>query len=336
MAGASSAAASAAASAGASGGIAAGIGGLTSIGGIALQNRYNKRENKKQREWAENQFHTDWKYKQQATDLAYQRDNDWQYKMSQWNKAGLNPYAMLENTFQAPVSTSGSSTPSVNPQYTDIQGGIQNAVNSMMQLKLMDADIRLKDADRKLKEADAQGKTIDNQFKPLEKYIGIENTKAITQNTRQATDNLKSSKELIQQTLLTEKEKTTGQQLQNSITQIESMYTEAKNRLITKGMEMANKKTAVDIQVQSKQLRVMETSIEKMKAEIETAKGNQDLMRATIDKTRNEIQRENVMRETDKQSTERSNINLFSAPKFFTQQISNSWDKFRTAWKHRK
>jgi hypothetical protein len=330
------AAASAAATAAAASGVAAGIGGLTSIGGITLQNRYNKRENKRQREWAENQFHQDWRYKQQATDLAYQRDNDWQYKMSQWNKAGLNPYAMLENTFQAPVSTSGSSTPSVNPQYTDIQGGIQNAVSSMMQLKLMDADIRQKQAQTKLTEADTEGKTIDNQFKPLEKYIGVENTQAITQNTIQATDNLKSSKALIEQSTLTEKGKTIGQNLQNSITQIESMYTEAKNRLITKGMEMANKKTAVDIQVQSKQLRVMETSIEKMKAEIESAKGNQDLMRATIDKTRNEIQRENVMRQTDKQATERSNISMFSAPKFFTQQISNSWHQFRTAWKNRK
>jgi len=330
------AAASAASASAASSGIAAGIAGLTSIGGITLQNRYNKRENKRQREWAENQFHQDWRYKQQATDLAYQRDNDWQYKMSQWNKAGLNPYAMLENTFQAPVSTSGSSTPSVNPQYTDIQGGIQNALSSVMNYKMMDADIRQKIALAKLYDADAQGKTIDNQFKPLEKYIGVENTQAITQNTIQATDNLKSTKALVEQSLLTEKAKTTGQNLQNSITQIESMYTEAKNRLITKGMELNNKKTLVDIQVQSKQLRVMETSIEKMKADIESAKGNQDLMRATIQKTLNDIERENVMRQTDKQATERSNVSMFSAPKFFTQQISNSWQNFRTAWKNRK
>jgi hypothetical protein len=327
---------SALASAGASGGIAAGIGGITSILGTVLQNRYNKRENRKNRQWADNQFRSDWIYKQNATDLAYQRDNDWQYKMSQWNKAGLNPYAMLENTFQAPVSTSGSSTPSVNPQYTDIQGGIQNAVSSVMQYKMMDADIRQKQAQTKLTEADAQGKTIDNQFKPLEKYIGIENTQAITQNTIQATDNLKSTKSLVEQSTLTEKGKTIGQNLQNSITQIESMYTEAKNRLITTGMELTNKKTAVDIQVQSKQLRVMETSIEKMKADIESAKGNQDLMKASIDKTRNEIQRENVMRQADKQATERSNVSMFSAPKFFTQQISNSWQNFRTAWKNRK
>lgn len=312
------------------------IGGIANLGGIAMQNRYNKRENKRQREWADNQFRSDWIYKQNATDLAYQRDNDWQFKMSQWNKAGLNPYAMLENTFQAPVSTSGSSTPSVNPQYTDFQGGIQNAVSSVMQYKMMDADIRQKQAQTKLTEADIEGKTIDNQFKPLEKYIGVENTQAITQNTIQATDNLKSSKSLIEQSILTEKAKTTGQNLQNSITQIESMYSEAKNRLITTGMELNNKKTAVDIQVQSKQLRVMETSIEKMKAEIESAKGNQDLMRATIDKTRNDIQRENQMRETDKQATERSNVSMFSAPKFFTQQIYNSWQNFRTAWKNRK
>ena len=320
---------SALASAGASGGIAAGIGGITSILGTVLQNRYNKRENRKNRQWADNQFRSDWIYKQNATDLAYQRDNDWQYKMSQWNKAGLNPYAMLENTFQAPVSTSGSSTPSVNPQYTDIQGGIQNAVSSVMQYKMMDADIRLKDADRKLKEADAQGKTIDNQFKPLEKYIGIENTKAITQNTRQATDNLKSSKELIQQTLLTEKEKTTGQQLQNSITEIESMYTDAKNRLITSGMELNNSKTAGEIKIQAKQLRVMETSIEKMKAEIESAKGNQDLMKASIDKIRNEIQRENEMRPVEKAEKDRSNYGVIGGiPKEFGQWLGEKTRNF--------
>jgi len=305
------------------------LGGIANIGGMMLQNRYNKRENKRQREWADNQFRSDWIYKQNATDLAYQRDNDWQYKMSQWNKAGLNPYAMLENTFQAPVSTSGSSTPSVNPQYTDIQGGIQNAVSSVMQYKMMDADIRQKQADTKLKEADAQGKTIDNQFKPLEKYIGIENTKAITQNTIQATDNLKSTKSLVEQSLLTEKAKTEGQILQNSITQIESMYTEAKNRLITTGMELNNKKTAVDIQVQSKQLRVMETSIEKMKADIESAKGNQDLMKATIQKTLNDIQRENEMRPIEKANTDRSNYGVIGGiPKEFGQWLGEKTRNF--------
>jgi hypothetical protein len=99
------------------------------------------------------------------------------------------------------------------------------------------------------------------------------------------------------------------------------MYTEAKNRLITTGMELNNKKTLVDIQVQSRQLRVMETSIEKMKAEIETAKGNQQQIQATIQKTLNDIQRENEMRPYDKQQSERSNMNLFSAPTKMGQEI---------------
>lgn len=287
------------------------------IGGMALQNHYNKKENARQREFAKNQFEDDWIYRRQATDLAWQRDNDWQFKMSQWNKAGLNPYAMLGNSFQAPASVSGSSTPSVNPHYTDFQGGfrdvannIQTAIQNHMQLKMMDADIRQKEADAELKKADAEGKTIDNQFKPLEKYVGIENTQAITQNYKQTTDNLKASKDLIINETALKKEQTKGQMIANDIAAIESRYAEKKNELIQASMELANKKTQADIDVLQKQLSVMDQTIAKMKSDIEVNKGNVELMAQTVSKYKNEIERENELRPYDKKSIERSNLGL--------------------------
>ena len=125
--------------------IASGIG--SAIGGI-FSNLWAAKERRRNQEWNEKM------YKDQVMDnrinatTAWERETDIAYMMEQYKKAGINPYAVTGQSFNAPTAQGGSANPT-----TQARGDfsfIGQIPQVMAQMQLMNSQKNNIDADTTL------------------------------------------------------------------------------------------------------------------------------------------------------------------------------------------
>lgn len=230
---------------------------------------------------------------------AWERETDYKYIMDQYKKAGINPYAVLGNSVQAPVSHSASAPESKRPGM-DLSA-FNNAASSIPQLMLMNAQVENIKAQTEKTKAETANVSYDVGYKT--KYQGqiaeytIRNMEATNQNIQQTTSNLQSNQENILQD-------TNGKMLHNALQTIDLQFKKINAQLEQTGKVISNRHLEAQIQNLQKQSKQIETITSQHQQEIQQAsrmnpihlsKAEQEVLQS-IQHTEQESQRSQIMR----------------------------------------
>ena len=246
--------------------LAGGIQGAT--GG--LSNLWAAKENRKREKYQQRLWQDEWQMKISERDLNWQRENDWEYKMAQMAKAGINPYMALGGVGQPSTSSTSGTSPQqpdrINPPGFDIMA---QAVPLMLDGFLKKTQGENIQADTAKKKAETDGQNIENQWLPAEKSLGIENTQALIANNKKTNEQIIQSIELLKQQTADKEQDVARQKLSNTILEIQSRYEESRQKLINESYTINNQKSRKEIDKITKELQVMDKNIQYLGSLIE-------------------------------------------------------------------
>lgn len=226
--------------------IASGIG--AAIGGI-FSNLWSAKERRRNQEWNEKM------YKDQVMDnrinatTAWNRETDIAYMMQQYKNAGINPYAVTGQSFNAPTAQGGSANPTA--QARGDFSFIGQIPQVMAQMQLMNSQKNNIDADTTLKdtanEQNSFNLSVDKKYKDVLTSTSIENLK-------QTNSNLQKSAELITAQTATEANKNESEKLKNVFQSITNKFAEVQQIIDVESKTINNR-------LSSKHIDLLETQI---------------------------------------------------------------------------
>lgn len=186
----------------------------------------------------------------------YERSLDVRRQMQAYRDAGINPYMVASQGTNAPSSSSAQSHPlSPAPGNFDFIGQIPM---QMMQMKLINAQIKDINASADKKIIETTGQDLQNQltkqFGFLEKSVGLQQQQQAISNMESTQQNIEASTQLLSTQAGHEKSKAL-------ITQIQSYYEDLKQELQIEGMTLNNRESESRINLNIKKLAEIDAII---------------------------------------------------------------------------
>lgn len=197
----------------------------------------------------------------------YQRSLDVKAQMQAYKDAGINPYMVASQGTQAPASSSAQSH-SLNPAPGNFDF-IGQIPMQMMQMKLINAQIKDLNSSADKKQSETQGQELTNQltkqFGFLEKSLGVQQQQQTITNMQSTQRNIDASTELLGA-------QTGYEQVKTQIATIQKMYENAKQQLQMEGMTWNNRESQSRIKYNTKKIAELDAIMQKLASEIELNK----------------------------------------------------------------
>lgn len=197
----------------------------------------------------------------------YERSLDVRRQMQAFKEAGINPYMVASQGTNAPATSSAQShSLSPAPGNFDFIGQIPM---QMMQMKLINAQIKDINASAQKKETETTGQDLQNkltkQFGFLEKSVGIQQQQQTITNMESTQKNIDASTQLLGA-------QTGYESVKTQIAVIQKMYEDAKQQLQLEGMTWNNRESQSRINYSLKQIQQLDAIMSKIASEIELNK----------------------------------------------------------------
>ena len=291
--------------------IASGIG--SAIGGI-FSNLWAAKERRRNQEWNEKMYRDQVMDNRINATTAWNRETDIAYMMNQYKNAGINPYAVTGQSFNAPTAQGGSANPT--PQAKGDFSFIGQIPQIMAQMQLLNSQRDNVNADTNLKqtanEQNSFNLSVDKKYKSVLTDTTIENLK-------QTNSNLQKSAQLIQAQTVTEGNKNQAEILKNIFQSITNRFAETQQQLDIDTKRINNRLSKKSIEHLEAQISNLSAVSQKVYSDINLNKANIGATLMGVYKTLKEAGltsekeiTERELREDTKRNIQRSNMSIFS------------------------
>jgi hypothetical protein len=236
-----------------------------SLGGNLLSIRANKKQQERANEFNIAGYNKERQDNRKDALTAWERETDIAYMMQKYKDAGINPYMVTGQSFNAPTSSSNSQKEYSKADLSGYAAAGQSA-GMIAQIPMQVAQLKLIQAQQENIEADTARKQVETQ----QSTVNLDVSKKYADPTANATlENIYATKNNTIALSNLIPQQVEGQRLENIIKDINAANIAQEKKLAIEAQTLGNKRSQAEINNLKAQAEQIKAATEKMRVEME-------------------------------------------------------------------